>query len=200
MKSYQSWLLVGGLTVYVGVLGVLTADNVFHLGLFPPKLDRILAADIGKLNSADAKTRQAAQDEIVAYHEFSIPPLIRALDRGDAQQKERCADCLRLIAAKYFLSEANYGTDAAAWKQWWSIEQAIDGLRDERPSAREASKAEIARHGRTAIPVLIDTLRDPSKTVRLLAGETLAQITGQNLGLDREKWQAWWKTEEGRKQ
>jgi len=200
MKSYQYWLLVVGLTVYVGALGVLTADNVFHLRLFPPKLDRMIATDIGKLGSTDKKVIKAAQDEIVAYHEFSIPPLIRALKRGDAQQKPLCAECLHQIAGKYFLSGADYGTDAAAWDQWWSIEQAIDGLRDDRPSAREAAKAEIASYGRAAIPVLIDTLRDPSQRVRVLAAETLAKITGQDLGLEREKWLAWWKAQEGRKQ
>ena len=60
--------------------------------------------------------------------------------------------------------------------------------------------SEIESYGRAAIPVLIDTLRDPSKVVRVLAADTLAQIAGQNLGLERDKWLAWWKTEEGRKQ
>jgi HEAT repeat protein len=200
MKNYLYLLVVAGLAVYVGALGVLTADNVLHLGLFPPKLDRILAADIAKLGSADEKKRVAAQGAIVAYHEFSIPPLIRAMERGDAQQKERCADCLRQIAKKYFLSEAKCGTDAAAWSQWWRIEQAIDGLRDERPSAQENAKAEIVRHGRAAVPVLIDTLRDPNKAVRVRAADTLAQLTGANEGLEADKWLAWWKTQEGKKQ
>ena len=79
MKNYLYWLLVAGLAVYVGALGVLTADNVFHLGIFPPKLDRILAADIAKLGSADEKKHVAAQDEILAYHEFSMPPLPRPI-------------------------------------------------------------------------------------------------------------------------
>jgi hypothetical protein len=200
MKSYLYWLLVAGLAVYVGALGVLTADSVFRLGLFPPKLDRMLAAEIAKLGSPGGKQRLAAQDEIVAYHEFSIPPLIAALKRGDAQQKDRCAECLRLIAKKYFLSEANYGTDAAAWSEWWRIEQAIDGLRDERPGAQESAKAEIVRYGRAAVPVLIDTLRDPNKAMRVRVSDVLAQITGANEGLEADKWMAWWKTQEGRKQ
>jgi hypothetical protein len=205
MKNYQYWLLVVGLAVYVGAVGVLTADSVFHLGLFRPKLDRMLATDIVNLGSGDAEKRRLAQDEIVSYHEFAVPPLLRALERGDARQKERCAECLRQIAAKYFLSDAGYGTDAAAWRQWWEIIQAVDGLRDERPSAREKAQDRIVSFGRAAVPVLMDTLRDPNRTVRILASDTLVRVaaaTGRpapDLGPDREKWMAWWKDQEGKK-
>lgn len=204
MKTYQSWLFTVGFAVYVGTLGVLTADNIFQLGLFPPKLDRILMADIAKLASQDEKEAKAAQEEIVSYHEFSVPPLLRAMERGDAAHQARCAECLRLIASRYFLSDANYGTDSAAWRRWWSVIQAMDGLHDERPSARKKAQEQIAEHGRFAIPILIDALRDPNRTFCVLVADTLAQIaatvdnTKPHFGPDREKWLAWWKTQQPR--
>ncbi len=206
MKLYQSWLVVCGLVIYVGALGALTADNVFQLRLFPSRLERLLAGEIARLDSPDPKVRQAAQDEIVGYHEFSIPLLIRALRSGDAQRKERCAECLSLIARKFFLSDADYGPHAGRWSQWWRIQQAADGFRDEQPQTRSDALERIVVFGSEAIPILIDMLRDPNKTVQVLAADGLVQIVSAqgkpapDCGLDREKWLAWWKSQKSKAQ
>ncbi len=45
-----------------------------------------------------------------------------------------------------------------------------------------------------AIEPLIDWLSDPEEDIKKLAGATLQGITGQSLGIDREKWSAWFES------
>jgi len=131
-------ILVVGLVVYALVLAVLAADQLFNLGLFPPELDKMLRRDIRTLaaivsdpNLTDEEKKAKAQpiaEEIVNYHEFSVPHLIKALESKDTRLHDPAAQCLVQIGARFFkLPEAqgkSFGTDPAKWKEWWKQTQA----------------------------------------------------------------------------
>ena len=129
-KINNDTLLLAGMTAYVVVLLVLTVDQIFGPWLIVPELDRHLMAQIRALAAADAVDRQGAETEIVSYHEFSIPLLIKTLKKGDTKLHAPAARCLVQIARKFFqrYSPANYesfGTDPAPWEEWWEKTDAM---------------------------------------------------------------------------
>ena len=119
-----------GLTVYVAVLAVLAADQVFGLGLFPPELDRKLERDIASLADASIplEKRRATFEEVVGYHEFSVPHLIAALKKKDPALQSAATACLIRIGAQFFgLREDQaraFGSDFRQWETWWKGVQA----------------------------------------------------------------------------
>jgi len=132
VKVDKTTLLLAGMTTYVLVLAVLAIDQIFGPWLIVPELDRHLAAQIKLLASSNAVERQDAEKEIVSYHEFSIPLLIKTLKSGDPALQQPAARCLVGIAKKFFqrYSPADYdafGTDPARWKNWWrATEERLD--------------------------------------------------------------------------
>ena len=99
------------LVVYTVGLGVATADQVFDLGLFPAKLDRMIAESINKFDSAEKTDREAGLHEILQYGDFSVPQLIDALDRSQ-QTRNLAIQSLKAITGQEL-------EDPKKWKQWY---------------------------------------------------------------------------------
>lgn len=102
---------LAALVIYTLILGVATADELFHLGLFPTKLDRMIAASIKKFGSADAKEQEAGKAEITEYGDFAVPQLIKALNQS-GPTRELALFCLQKISDQKF-------TDPEQWKKWY---------------------------------------------------------------------------------
>lgn len=99
------------LVIYTLTLGVATADELFNLGLFPTKLDKMIAAAVKQLESDDPGLRQKALQDLVEYGDFAVPQLIRALD------KERTPRDLALKALEEIQGEKKPSPEA--WKKWY---------------------------------------------------------------------------------
>lgn len=67
------------LIVYTLSLGVATADEIFGLGLFPTKLEKLIGEAIDNLDGEEAAVRTAAMTELVQYGDFAIPQLMSAV-------------------------------------------------------------------------------------------------------------------------
>lgn len=68
---------------------------------------------------------------------------------------------------------------------------AMNGKLD--PAARRAALWALGRSGRRqAAPILLDQLNDADGPLRGAAADALADLSGQNYGLDADRWQAWW--------
>ena len=99
------------LVIYTLTLGVATADELFNLGLFPTKLDKMIAAAVKQLESDDPGLRQKALQDLVEYGDFAVPQLIRALD------KERAPQDLVIKALEEIQREKKPSPEA--WKKWY---------------------------------------------------------------------------------
>ena len=113
-NKYKVEIGLGILIVYTLTLGVATVDEIFHLGLFPTKLDKMVAAAIEKTNSPDQEEVKRAVNEIVEYGDFSVPQLVAALDGGAPQ--DQVIQSLKRITGQEF-------TDPAQWKAWYREHQ-----------------------------------------------------------------------------
>ena len=126
----QAKLLLLGLGAYVLVLAVLAADQVFGLGLLPPQLDTHISRNIKSLGdtSLPPEKRRQVMRQIIDYHEFSIPHLINALEKGAPALRQPATFCLVRIGAEFFnLSEERartLGSDATRWRTWWRATEA----------------------------------------------------------------------------
>lgn len=109
-KKYKAEIGLGVLVLYTLSLGVATADEVFHLGLFPTKLDSLIEDAIDRTNSPDPETSRRAANELVEYGDFSVPQLIDALD-GQAP-KEVIIQVLKRITGQDF-------SEPGQWKDWY---------------------------------------------------------------------------------
>lgn len=109
-KKYKAEIGLGILILYTLTLGVATADEVFHLGLFPTKLDNLIEDAIDRTNSTDADTARRAANELVEYGDFSVPQLIAALDGGAPQAV--VVQTLKRITGQDI-------SDPAQWKDWY---------------------------------------------------------------------------------
>ena len=117
-QSFNQWweenkgrIALAVLVVYTLVLGVITADQVFDLGLIPTKLDRMIAKSIKKLESEDPKLRNEGFKEVLEYGDFAIPQLVKALDRGPEVQK-LAISALKRITGQNFEAPRE-------WKEWF---------------------------------------------------------------------------------
>ncbi len=111
-------LLAVVLVLYALTLAVLAADRLLGLGIYRPKLDRMILRDIDML--ADPANRDRAAEEIISHHEFSIPILIETLEKQDLALKEPVTRCLEAIASKYFDADnSSFGPNPQAWRRWW---------------------------------------------------------------------------------
>lgn len=99
------------LVIYTLCLGGATADQLFNLGLFPTKLDRMIGQAIDKLGSQDPEARDQAFTEIVQYGDFAVPQLIKALNQQNPVQ-EAAIKALKQITDQSM-------DDPAKWKEWY---------------------------------------------------------------------------------
>lgn len=113
-KLKQKWpqiaLVILGL--YTLSLAVATADEVFHLGIFPTRLERMISKAINNMKSPDASVQDQAKKELELYGDFAIPQLIKALD--DPQIKVQALELLKSATGK------DLGPDPKEWKNWYS--------------------------------------------------------------------------------
>jgi len=116
LGKYKAEIGLAILILYTLSLGVATADELFGLGLFPTKLDRMISAAIEKWESPDARVRDAGMKEIQEYGDFAVPQLIKALDR-EGTVKEMALQALPQVTGQ------NFGNDVAAWKKWYKEHQ-----------------------------------------------------------------------------
>jgi hypothetical protein len=99
------------LIIYCLSLGVATADEVFHLGIFKTKIEKMVAECIDNF-SAEKTQQDKAKKEVIEYGEFAVPQLVKSLDRS-GQTQEIALQCLKEITGQDL-------KDVAAWKDWYS--------------------------------------------------------------------------------
>jgi len=99
------------LIIYTLTLAVATADEVFDLGIFPTKLERMVSKAIKDLKNPDLKIQAQAKKELELYGDFAIPELIKALN--DPEVKDEVLALLKQITGK------NLGEDPKEWKKWY---------------------------------------------------------------------------------
>jgi len=99
------------LIIYTLTLAVATADEVFDLGIFPTKLERMVSKAIKDLKNPDPNIQSQAKKELELYGDFAIPELIKALN--DPEVKDQVLTLLKEITGK------NLGEDPKEWKKWY---------------------------------------------------------------------------------
>jgi hypothetical protein len=99
------------LVLYTLSLAVATTDQIFGLGLFPAKLDRMIGESIEKFDSNEEKVRKEGVREIIEYGDFSVPQLIKALDK-DSRTRDLAVHSLNKITEQEF-------KDIGEWKDWY---------------------------------------------------------------------------------
>jgi len=102
------------LAVYTLSLGVATADELFHLGLFPTKLDKMIAEAIADFDNSDPRAVQQALRDVREYGDFAVPQLIGALD-GKAP-RNLVIQSLKAITSQDF-------AEPEKWKEWYRNHQ-----------------------------------------------------------------------------
>jgi hypothetical protein len=110
--KYKAEIGLVVLVIYAITLGIAAADEIFDLGLFPTKLDRMIAESIQNFKSPDPSVRDQAVMEIQQYGDFAVPQLIDALDE-QGQTKELALKCLVMV------TDQDFGDNMEAWKRWY---------------------------------------------------------------------------------
>ncbi len=110
--KYKAEIGLVVLVLYGITLGIAAGDEIFDLGLFPTKLDRMIEESIGKFKSPDSGLREEGVKEIKEYGDFAVPQLIEALD-DDSEVRELALECLTEV------TEQKFGRDVEAWKSWY---------------------------------------------------------------------------------
>jgi len=101
------------LILYTLSLGVATADELFHLGIFPTKLERLISSEIDNFDNPDPRKREESMKHVVQYGDFAVPQLIEALDR-DPEVRDRSMEALERITDLEFSSPRK-------WKEWYEL-------------------------------------------------------------------------------
>jgi hypothetical protein len=128
-EKRNNWLDQVVLTVFivfVAGLALLTLDQFFGFGIIRPKLDRRIVNEINELAdpTITSERRTALEQEIVSYHEFSVPLLIESIEKGKPAVKAPATKCLQEIARTYFNSDiTSMDSNATQLKQWWRTVQ-----------------------------------------------------------------------------
>ncbi len=99
------------LIVYTLSLGVATADEVFGLGLFKTKLEKMINVAVDKFDSEVKSEREAAARELIEYGDFAVPQLVSALG-GEGPARELAIYCLQQITDEKY-------SDPGEWEQWY---------------------------------------------------------------------------------
>ncbi len=103
------------LVLYTLSLGVATADEIFHLGVFPTKLERLISEAIDRFDNPRARVRDQARAQVVQYGDFAVPQLVQALDRGGRTRKEA-------IKALQKITELGFESPEK-WREWYGLHQ-----------------------------------------------------------------------------
>jgi len=75
----------------------------------------------------------------------------------------------------------------------------IQALGDESQYVRSAAADALGEFGsqaRDAVPALIEALGDEYSGLRSSAARALRDVSGQDLGEDRDRWQQWWEQQQ----
>jgi len=109
--KYKATIGLGLLVAYTLALGVATADEVFSLGIFKTKLEKMIAADIDLFDSDIQSEQATAKKEILEYGDFAVPQLVKALDQAGKTQ-QTALECLKQITGESF-------EQPDQWKEWF---------------------------------------------------------------------------------
>ena len=99
------------LVLYTASLAVAAADEIFHLGIFPTRLERMISKAITNLKSPDPVVQDQAKKELELYGDFAIPQLIKVLD--DPALKTPVLELLKTASGK------DLGPNPKEWKDWY---------------------------------------------------------------------------------
>lgn len=125
----QPWVgraLLYGLIAYALVLTFFTIDNVLGLGVVRPKLDRQINRQIETLGDPNLtqEQRRGVMEEIISFHEFSVPLLLDAIEKGDPAVQRHSLRCLQEIAARFYNQDIrSAGDDIDQLRRWWDETQ-----------------------------------------------------------------------------
>ena len=114
-------------SLYVAALFVLALDQQFDWGLFPPKLTKQLTAQVEQLGDTklSVQQRQTIADDIINWNEFSVPVLIKAIEKNQPGVREPALQCLQAIATKFYNADIRpLGSDPVKLRQWYAELQA----------------------------------------------------------------------------
>ena len=178
----------------------------------PDAVDAVPAL-VQALQDEHEDVRQAAASALGKIGPQAVPALIEALGDGDAHVRQGASLALGLIGpeareAVPLLIQALEGDEdwlvrsRAAYALGWigpepseAVPALVQALGDESEYVRSAvadALGEFGAQARDAIPALIEALDDEYGGARSSAARALRDITGQDLGEDRERWQQWW--------
>ncbi len=165
------------------------------------------------LSGADAAAR-AARLLARMPHASLVEPLLAALDRPEAQVRERAVEALasagddravpRLVDMVFDRNREVRQSAAGALGQFndrRAVPRLVEGLRDPRSDVRKNCAILLARSGDASIvPDLIPVAGDSVPSVRANASAALEELTGQRFDFTertpgavmREAWEAWW--------
>lgn len=178
-------LAVGGLLI-LAAASTLQAED-------PAEIAREASTPEYAVRYADAVRRGGLGDLHV------IPALIRNLTDANARVREASASALRQVTGE------DFGVDPARWQRWWAQrllesvpveEGGVDLLARIRSGSYLERLRAVERVGelgrREAVPVLIETLGHENMNLRWSIARSLQMLTGQDFGVDRARWEAWW--------
>ncbi|MFP4056557.1 MAG: hypothetical protein ACLF0G_06790 [Candidatus Brocadiia bacterium] len=125
-RRHRQAILTACLVLYTLVLAVGVADDVFHLGLFPTKLERRARSLIADFDGPPEVRARAAARLVREVDSFvAVPALLDALDSASLQRRALAAECLRHLTKveQGFDPEAPPADRRAAiqrWRDWWA--------------------------------------------------------------------------------
>ena len=218
----QARLLLIGLTIFVAILAVLTADQIFEWGIMRPELDRRLLLRIDSFDRSfpDIPTRELAKlsaraaslvgrmpPEMTAAlrrieaasqgFEVGAPPAPKTLDELDKDlAKLKKAPRLRPYAARIKELEA-MAAELRRLRATVPAEKLKDLARH-----RDEDVEYVINYHEFSVPHLIRALRKGSPAVKAAAAYCLRQIAGRffnhrgDEGADPDKWGEWWAKKE----
>jgi len=147
----------------------------------------------------------------------AIPALVEAVDDRDAQVRRGAILALGFIGpeakeAAPLIIQALEGDaewlvrSGAANALGWikpdaseAVPALVQALEDESEYVRSAAADALGEFGaqaRDAIPALIEALGDEYSGLRSSAARALRDVSGQDLGEDRDRWQQWWEQQQ----
>jgi HEAT repeat protein len=161
-----------------------------------PKDVKIL---IERLSSPDVMVRQKSARRLGKMGEeasASIPFLIEMLNDNTLIIKYITKDGVKSTISRF---PSEYAAEALGKIGSPAVEPLIAALSDDRLSVRTYSiKALGIIKDTRALEPLINALDDKEELVQRSAMQTLGEITKEDIGEDRAKWQGWWKENKGK--
>ncbi len=179
-SGLKSKLLTAALAIYVAVLMVAAADELFDLGIFPPELDRRIAVRIKDLHSTDPAVKKKAEQWLVEEgHQFAIRQLIQAL--RDPQIADDAAKLLKQIC-----SEMDLDAQAA---------QAVKRLNNPDPKLAFEAQWELVEIGHFGVPAMLKAMGHPDPKLKDRLRRALVQATAMYFDCFGDPLEAIWVAE-----